>query len=207
MKKAPAILISLLFIALSLTPLLATSPKDNLVEVCTLCPTIKLDIRYATTNNFTGKQVYESARCFLCASTAQKIAAVQAELATMGLGLKIWDGYRPLSVQKIFWKLIPDERYVANPSKGSRHNRGTAVDCTLIDNQGNELEMPSLFDDFSEKASRNYKTMTPTAAKNCNLLETIMAKHGFSFIYSEWWHFDDLNWEKYELLDIPFAQL
>ncbi len=197
---------SFLFLT-TLTPALATGKQHDLIEVRQLCPTIKLDIKYATPNNLTGKPVYDSGRCFLRASTAQKIAEVQAELATIGLGLKIWDGYRPLSVQKIFWKIIPDERYIANPAKGSKHNRGSAVDCTLVDQQGNELEMPSGFDDFSEKAHRNYKAMTAAAAKNCKLLETIMAKHGFSFFYSEWWHFDDADWQKYDLLDIPFAQL
>ncbi len=179
----------------------------DLVELCTINPNIKLDIRYATTNNFTKKKVYKSPRCFLCKATAQKIDRVQKELEKIGLGLKIWDGYRPRSVQYIFWKLVPNPQYVANPQKGSNHNRGTAVDCTLVDKNGKELEMPSEFDDFSAKAHRNYNAMTPEAAKNCKLLENIMVKHGFRFNYSEWWHFDDVDYKKYNLLDITFSEL
>jgi len=179
----------------------------NLVELCTINPNIKLDIRYATTNNFTGQKVYGSPRCFLCASTAQKLNNVQKELETMGLGLKVWDGYRPRSVQYIFWEVTPDRRYVANPDKGSKHNRGTAVDCTLVDKNGNELEMPSAFDDFSEKAHRNYASMKPEAAKNCKLLEEVMARHGFTPLPHEWWHFDDSDWRDYELLDIKFSEI
>lgn len=179
----------------------------DLVEICLINPNIKLDIRYATAHNFTGKPVYKQARCFLRKATAQKIDAVQKKLETMGLGLKIWDAYRPRSVQYIFWNLTPDKRYVADPKKGSKHNRGAAVDCTLVNKYGRELEMPSEFDEFSEQAHRNYDKMTFKAAKNCKLLESLMVKHGFSFINHEWWHFDDVDWKQYDLLDIPFDQL
>jgi len=185
----------------------AKQNNHDLVEIKTENTGIILDIKYATEHNFTGQAVYESPRCFLRKKTAQKILAVHKELEALGLGLKIWDGYRPHSVQYIFWVVTPDRRYVADPNKGSKHNRGSAVDCTLVDKNGNELEMPSVFDDFSEKAHRNYETMSPQAAKNCKLLETLMAKHGFKPLPHEWWHFDDVDWRQYDLLDIPFSEL
>jgi len=179
----------------------------DLVDITKINPNIKLDIRYATSNNFTGKQVYSKSCCFLRKSTAEKLNRVQKELETMGLGLKVWDGYRPRSVQYKFWELVPDPRYVADPKKGSKHNSGAAVDCTLVDKNGNELKMPSEFDDFSTKAHRNYARMSPTSAQNCKLLELIMTKHGFSFYHSEWWHFNDVDWKRYDFLDISFSEL
>jgi len=185
-----------------------TQTRHDLVEVRAVNPDIVFEILYATPNNFTGKTVYDSPRCFLRKKTAQKINAVQKELEKMGLGLKIWDGYRPRSVQYIFWDLTPDRRYVADPSKGSKHNSGAAVDCTLIDLEtGQELEMPSEFDDLSERAHRDYNKMSSEAAKNCKLLELIMAKHGFVGLPTEWWHFDDTDWKQYDLLDIPISQI
>jgi len=197
----------LLFTVLATTIISAQAKKADhgLVEITD--QNIVLEILYATPNNFTGHAVYESPRCFLRKKTAEKLYKVQKELETLGLRLKIWDAYRPRSVQYIFWELVPDPRYVADPSKGSRHNRGTSVDCTLIDKNGNELEMPSAFDDFSEKAHRNYETMSPEAAKNCKLLQDLMVKYGFTFFHSEWWHFDDTEWREYDLLDIPIAEL
>ena len=127
---------------------------QGLVRVYDIDPTIVIDLRYATENNFTGKQVYPVSVCLLRKETARKLAAANAEFNKDGYRIKIWDAYRPPSVQKIFWELVPDERYVANPAQGgSRHNRGGAVDITLVDKGGREIEMPSDFDDFSEKAS------------------------------------------------------
>src|SRR6185295_14858120 len=117
-------------------------------------------------------------RCYLRRFAAERLSAVQTELETMGLGLKVWDGYRPLSVQKQFWALVPDERYVASPVKGSRHNRGAAVDVTLVDRTGGELEMPTKFDDFTEAASAN-APCSQMAAENRKLLQRVMKKHGF----------------------------
>ncbi len=181
----------------------------NLVEIQKINPSIKLDIRYATANNFTGKIIYPSARCFIEEEVAKALDAVQKELNLMGYGLKIFDGYRPLSVQKIFWNIYPDEKYVANPAKGSKHNRGTAVDLTLIDiKTGQELKMPSKFDEFSSQANRDYTKMKDLIAKrNCKILESVMQKHGFIGISSEWWHFDYKNWRKYPIQDISFAEL
>lgn len=182
--------------------------QHDLVEVKRLIPTIKLDIRYATPENFTKHTVYPSAKCYLRHKTVLKLREVQKELETLGLGLKIFDGYRPRSIQKTFWALVPDERYVANPEKGSKHNRGAAVDLTLIDlSTGQELSMPSAFDDFTTKAHRDYKAMNSTDARNCKLLELIMVKHDFEPLPTEWWHFDDKDWQLYDLIDIPFEEL
>lgn len=181
-------------------------------ELVELNPCFKRDVRYATTNNFTGKQVYPSARCFLQRPAAMALDEVAAELKEQGFGLVIFDAYRPLRVQKIFWQICSDENYVANPAKGSRHNRGCAVDLSLIDlKTGQELTMPSGFDEFSAKANRNYDAMEPEACKNCKLLETVMQKHGFKGLPSEWWHFDfvgkdtkegDEVWRHYPVSDI-----
>ena len=181
--------------------------QSDLVNVWKLDTTITLDIRYATTNNFTGKQVYEEAKFFLRTEPAQKILEVQKELKTLGLGLKIFDGYRPLSVQKKFWEIMPDERYVADPKKGSRHNRGAAVDLTLIDKYGNEIPMPTPYDDFTEKASRDYMNLSSQIIINRKFLEDIMVKYGFTGLPTEWWHFDYTGWEKYDILDVDFKDI
>lgn len=185
-----------------------TTMHHDLVNITTINPTIKLDIRYATENNFTKKVIYSSAQCYLRRAVAKKLDNIQKELATQGLGLKIFDGYRPLRFQQRLWNLCPDERYVAHPQKGSKHNRGSAVDLTLINlKTGQELEMPSEFDDFTEQAHRTYETMSEKIKHNCKLLEAIMVKHGFTSIYEEWWHFNDASWQKYDLLDISFKDL
>jgi zinc D-Ala-D-Ala dipeptidase len=131
---------------------------------------------------------------------------IQEDLAKRGLGLKVFDGYRTKSAQKIFWELMPDERYVANPLIGSRHQRGASVDVTLIDQNG-ELVMPSLFDDFSVKAHRNYMEASEEAICHRAILEAAMASQGFIGLPSEWWHFDDADWKSYPLEDFSFEQL
>jgi zinc D-Ala-D-Ala dipeptidase len=178
--------------------------QSDLVNVWKLDSTITLDIRYATANNFTGKQVYDEAKFFLRSEPAGKILEIQKELKQLGLGLKIFDGYRPLSVQKKFWEIMPDERYVADPKKGSRHNRGAAVDLTLIDKNGNEIPMPTPYDDFTEKASRNYMDLSSQIIINRKFLEDLMTKYGFTGLPTEWWHFDYNGWEKYDVLDVDF---
>ncbi len=185
----------------------ATYAQYDIVNVWKLDTTIVLDIRYATTNNFTGKQVYDEAKFFLRSEPAQKILEVQKELKALGLGLKIFDGYRPLSIQRKFWEIMPDERYVANPEKGSRHNRGAAVDLTLVDKYGNEIPMPTPYDDFTEKASRNYMDFPAQIIINRKFLEDIMLKYGFEGLPTEWWHFDYNGWEKYDILDVDFKIL
>ncbi len=126
----------------------------------------------------------------------------------MGFGLKIYDAYRPLSVQRKMWAVFPQEGYVANPAKGSRHNRGAAVDVTLVDlATGKELPMPSVYDEFSERAHRNYSGATAEELRNRELLERVMEKHGFKGLFTEWWHFDDVNSKRYELLDIDSSEI
>jgi zinc D-Ala-D-Ala dipeptidase len=175
-------------------------PDSDLVDIQKINPAIRLDMRYATANNFTRQQVYDSANCLLRSGTAQKLSEVQQELEKSRLGLKVYDCYRPLSVQRKFWALMPDERYVANPAKGSRHNRGAAVDLTLVDSTGKELPMPTAFDDFTEKAHRDYAQLPAEILKNRVFLEQAMSRHGFTGLPTEWWHFDDAGWQSYSIV-------
>jgi zinc D-Ala-D-Ala dipeptidase len=178
------------------------SPTD-LVDILSVNPTIALDIRYATINNFTHRRLYPVARCMLRRVAAESLSAVQKELKPLGLGLKIYDGYRPLSIQKKLWAAVPDDRYVANPSKGSRHNRGAAVDLTLVDSLGRELEMPTPFDDFTEKAHCDCMDLPDVVLKNRALLEKVMVRHGFLTMRTEWWHFDFQHWGTFKIMDEP----
>ena len=184
-------------------PASGTEPEEPLIDVAKAIPGIQLDLRYATANNFTGRVLYPCTRCLLRHSVAQRLAAVQQDLAVQGLQLKLFDCYRPLSVQRILWQILPDERYVADPAKGSRHNRGAAVDLTLLDWQGRELIMPSEFDDFSERAHRDYQNLPEAAIYNRGRLEQAMARHGFTGLPTEWWHFDAEGWERYPVSDMP----
>ena len=178
---------------------------NNLVELIEISPQILLDIRYATAQNFTGQAVYKSARCFLLKNCAERLDRVQKKLEKKGLGLKVFDGYRPLSVQKIFWNLVPDPRYVADPADGSRHNRGASVDLTLVKN-GAEVVMPTEFDDFSEKAAHSYPNASKEANENRITLLKAMEDEGFISYEGEWWHYDDPDWKDYPILDIDIPR-
>jgi zinc D-Ala-D-Ala dipeptidase len=183
-------------------------PYDaRLIDIRTVNPKIVLDIRYATTNNFLKKKLYSAARCVLRGAAVKRLSQVQDDLEKKGLGLKVYDCYRPLSVQKQMWAVKPDSRYVANPAQGSRHNRGAAVDITLVDSNGKELEMPTGFDDFTERASRRYSGASAQAKKNRQLLEDAMKKYGFIPLATEWWHFDAPGWEKFAVLDVSFGEI
>ena len=175
----------------------------ELVDIRTIDSTIVLDIRYATENNFTHHKLYPVARCMLRRVAAESLGAVQKELRVRGLGLKIYDGYRPLSIQKKLWAAVPDDRYVADPSKGSRHNRGAAVDLTVVDSLGRELPMPTPFDDFTEKAHCDYTDLPDTVLRNRSLLEDVMVRHGFLLMRTEWWHFDFQHWGTFKIMDQP----
>lgn len=177
--------------------------ENPLIDVQAVCPSVRVDVRYATADNFMKEPLYPSAICLLRREVAEKIARVQKELEKEGLGLKIFDGYRPLSVQKKMWARFPVEGYVANPAKGSNHNRGAAVDVTLVDAQGHELPMPSAYDEFSERAHRDYSGGDAQARKNRGLLEKAMLTEGFIGLATEWWHFDDADAKNYPLLDFP----
>ena len=183
------------------------SLPEPLVDFPRMHPAAVLDIRYATRNNFTHQQVYAQARCALRRSVAARLAAAASEFETMGYRLKVYDCYRPISVQRKFWSLVPNELFVADPAKGSRHNRGATVDVSLSDAQGRELEMPTGYDDFSGRARRDWAGASAEAARNRSLLEQVMRKHGFVGLASEWWHFDAQGWEKYPLEDIPLETI
>ena len=188
-----------------------TEINHDLMDLAKVIPGIRLDIRYATINNFTGKQVYpDIARkhCFLQKPAAQALKKVQEELQQKyGLELVVFDGYRPHKVQFIFWSLVPDERYVGNPHKGSRHNRGCAVDVSLVKISGTLIPMPTGFDDFSERAHQNYMNLPADAIANRKTLRMVMEKHGFKNLPSEWWHFDYETQQAYPILDITFEEL
>jgi zinc D-Ala-D-Ala dipeptidase len=184
-----------------------TAQEQTFVEVITINPNIQLDIRYATENNFLNRQVYPQARCFVRYPVALRLDSIQQELESIGLGLKIFDGYRPLSVQKQMWEILPDDQYVANPQNGSRHNRGAAVDVSLVDSGGAELPMPTEFDDFTEKAAHAYQNLPEEIRRNRWILKTIMEKYGFTAIKSEWWHYDLKGWEKFPISDLTFEEI
>jgi D-alanyl-D-alanine dipeptidase len=185
-----------------------TAEEHGLVPLEAVQPPCLPEVRYATRHNFTGHVLYPLPRIFLHRDTARALAGVQRGLQKRGLGLKVWDAYRPLSVQWKMWNLIRDERYVSNPAKNKgRHTRGTAVDVTLVDKLGRELPMPSDFDDFSERAHRDYQGGTAEERRNRQLLEDVMRKHGFVGYPTEWWHFDLEKWKNYPPLDIPIETL
>ncbi len=177
------------------------------VDLERFAPDIAREVRYATTNNFTGEVLYPSPQVFLRSSVAMKLRNVQMLLRKRRLGLKVWDAYRPLSVQKRLWERVSDPRYVANPAKGSKHNRGAAVDLTLVDGSGKELLMPTHFDDFSARAHRSCPDLPVEARENSRLLEEAMVAEGFLPLPHEWWHFDDKEWEEYPVEDISFEEL
>jgi zinc D-Ala-D-Ala dipeptidase len=188
----------------------ANDGRDDLIDIHDLDPTIVLDIRYARADNFTGVAVYPVARCLLRRDVAGRIVRVHRTLGQRGLGLKLWDCYRPISVQQRFWELVPDPRYVARPviekgvaRQGSRHNRGAAVDVTLVDARGVELTMPTAHDDFSARAHRGSGQHSLIARRNMDLLQSSMEAEGFIPLATEWWHFDAPDWRRYPLSDTP----
>ncbi len=173
----------------------APASKEEFVKVSAYIPTIFVDLKYATTDNFTGEQIYLFTDAYLRYGTVEKLMAVQAKLEEQGLSLKIWDAFRPVEAQFKLWEVYPDATYVANPHNGgSSHSKGNTIDITLVDLSGNELEMPTAFDDFSTLANRDYSDCSEEAAKNAVLLETIMAEHDFNGYWGEWWHYSDNDW-------------
>jgi D-alanyl-D-alanine dipeptidase len=176
--------------------------EANLIELTKLDKTIKLDIRYATANNFVGRPVYTEARAFLQRPAAEALLVVHKELKSKGLGLVIFDGYRPWTITKLFWDVVPEDkrRFVADPAKGSKHNRGCAVDLSIYDlNTGKLLPMPSGFDEFTERASPEYKGGTSEERSNRDMLTKLMESAGFTVNPNEWWHFDFKDWGKYAI--------
>ncbi|RAJ02491.1 D-alanyl-D-alanine dipeptidase [Chitinophaga skermanii] len=176
-----------------------------MVNLSHFIPSIAKDIRYATKHNFTKQVLYQHTAIYLRLPAAKALRTVQQELAQHGLGLLIYDAYRPYSVTEKMWEIVPDDRYAADPKKGSGHNRGTAVDLTLIDLKTKKpLPMPTDFDDFSEKAHQDYILQDSTIAKNRALLRNVMEKNGFKGLSTEWWHFYLPNQAQFPLMNIDF---
>lgn len=183
-----------------------SEPEKRLVDLASLG--IPLDIRYATPDNFMKKPLYPVARAYLRAPAAEALVAVRQELATRGVGIKVFDAYRPYRVTEAMWEPIKDPDYVADPSKGSRHNRGAAVDLTLIDlATGTELPMPTGYDDFTPRAAHAFNDLPPGVLTNRALLRDVMMRHGFDPLPSEWWHYDFRGWERFELMDVGLEDL
>jgi zinc D-Ala-D-Ala dipeptidase len=184
------------------------NPDKELINLETFVPGLVLDIRYATTNNFTGEKIYKLARAYSRKPVAIALKKIQADLKLQGLGIKIFDAYRPYKATVKFYEVYHDTTYVASPYRGSRHNRGCALDLTAIDlKTGQELKMPTGFDSFKKEAWPTTPTSDPEARKNRALLIAAMEKHGFKVNSSEWWHFDFIGWQKFEVLDIDFEEL
>ena len=174
---------------------------SSFVPVTDYIPEMLVELKYASQDNFTGQTIYEFEDAFARFGTVKKLVEVQESLHEVGLGLKIWDAFRPAAAQFRLWEVCPDDTYVADPRKGySNHSRGNAVDVTLVDLEGREVEMPTQFDDFSGKADRNYADCTETAADNARLLQDVMQQHGFVPYFGEWWHFADE--EKYPVEEV-----
>ena len=183
-------------------------PDKRLVDVERVVPNVRVDVRYATTNNFMHATLYPIAKVFLRAPAARSLGEVQSDLAREGLGLKIFDGYRPYSVTEKMWEPIKNEDFVANPAKGSRHNRGAAVDLTLIDlKTGEELAMPTPYDDFTSHARQDFNDLPANVIANRAKLRDAMTKHGFEPLPSEWWHFDYKGWQRFELMNVDLRDL
>lgn len=187
---------------------LAVNRDMQMTDLAKKIPDLVLDIRYATADNFTGEVIYASPGAFARLPVANALHKVQDSLKYYDLGLKIYDAYRPYGATLLFYKVYPDTNFVASPRSGSRHNRGCAVDLTLVERAtGKELPMPTHFDDFSDKANPTYTNLPDSVKANRKFLFELMAHFGFKPISTEWWHFDFSGWEKYPLMDLSFEEL
>ncbi len=181
---------------------------ESVVEVTTICPSIVYELRYATTRNFTGRQIYpRNARCLLRKSVAQRLVRVQAELQQQGYGLKIWDAYRPNWAHDLLWQSAPNPEFIAAPSwGGSYHTWGSAVDVTLVDLHGRELKMPTDFDDFTDAAKSEYRGGDPQVAARVLTLRIAMANAGFKGVRDEWWHYAAEDSNQFAPLKMPLEK-
>jgi D-alanyl-D-alanine dipeptidase len=187
-----------------------TFRKSDLVDLAPLDRQIKLDIRYATPDNFLSTPVYSSARAFLQRPAAEALLRAHRSLMKQGYGLLIFDAYRPWYVTKIFWDATPPDKhdFVANPAQGSRHNRGCAVDLSIYDlKTGLEVEMTGVYDEMSERSYPNYTGGTAEQRSRRDLLRREIEKQGFKVFPTEWWHFDYRDWKAYGIQNVPFEQL
>ncbi|SQA77144.1 D-alanyl-D-alanine dipeptidase [Capnocytophaga ochracea] len=177
-----------LFTLLSVSSLLAQ--QNDFVLLRSLSNDFVFDMKYATPDNFLKQAVYDCGECYLRKSTAKALVKANEEFKSLGYRIKLFDCYRPLSVQKKMWKILPGTHYVANPAKGSKHNRGAAVDLTLVDAQGKELDMGTPFDFFGKKAHHTCMTLPKKVLENRKLLKDVLNKYNFKSIFSEWWHYE-----------------
>lgn len=187
-----------------------TFRQPDLVELVKLDPTIRLDIRYATKNNFVGKAVYKKGRAFLQRPAAEALVRINQSLRKQGYGLVVFDGYRPWSVTKVFWDVTPEDKkiFVADPSKGSRHNRGCAVDLSMFElKTGALVKMPSEYDEMTERSHINYECATPEAKRLRETLRAAMTAEGFVVYEPEWWHYDYRDWKEYPILNVKFSDI
>lgn len=183
-------------------------PEYELIDLADALPSVILDIRYATANNFTGRQVYSLPKAYVRKPVYLALASAQRDFGTLGWSIKVFDAYRPYKATVKFYELYHDTTYVASPYKGSRHNRGCAVDMTVVDSKtGQEMKMPTGYDSFSKEAWPTTAAKDPEAGKNRAKLIEVMEKNGFKVNASEWWHFDFVGWEKFDVLDIDFEEL
>lgn len=181
-------------------------PDKQLVDVQSLG--IPIDVRYATPNNFMHTPLYPIAKVYLRAPAAHALGDVERDLATEHLGVKAFDGYRPYRITKKMWDAIHNPDFVADPAKGSRHNRGAAIDLTLIDLRTNEeLAMPTPYDDFTSRARQDFNDLPPNVIANRAKLRDVMTRHGFEPLPTEWWHFDYAGWQRFELMDVDLREL
>ena len=183
-------------------------PAKKLVDIKKAIPGLVTDLRYATTNNFTKTILYHHPQVYLRAGPANALRQVQEDLHKKGLGLKVYDAFRPFSVTCKIWHMVPDRRYAANPRKGSNHNRGLAVDVTIIDiKTGKELDMGTGFDSFTDSAHHSFTQLPAQVLANRKLLKGIMWQHGFGLVPDEWWHYQWKNNDDYEVIDLDFDEL
>jgi D-alanyl-D-alanine dipeptidase len=188
--------------------LVAEDSNRTLTDLESMIPSIKKDIKYATVDNVTGKVLYASPRVFLRYPAAVALKKAAEELAANGIGILVYDAYRPYEITKKIWDFVQNEDYAASPKTGSRHNRGCAIDLGLYDlKTGEMVVMPTVFDDFSVKAHHDYNELPLEVRVNRALLRTIMEKNGFLSLSTEWWHYDFSGWQNYSLMDIPFEGL
>ncbi len=177
--------------------------QNGLVDVAELDPDLVLDIRYAGDDNFLGRAVYAEARCLLVPDAARRLLEAERALREEGYRLVVWDCYRPLSVQREMWEILPDPTYVADPVEGSRHNRGAAVDVGLLRLDGEPVPLPTAHDDFTPRAHRDATGVPVEGIASRERLEAAMVEAGWIPLPSEWWHFDAEGWGRYPILDAP----
>ena len=178
-----------------------------LVDLRQTVPGVVLEIRYAGPENFLGRALYSRPAAFLRRSSAEKLSKAAESLRAKGLRLMVFDAYRPLSVQRLMWEAKPDLRYVADPARGSAHNRGGAVDVGLCDAAGRPLAMPSAFDEFGPRAAHDAPGASPEARANARVLKAAMEEAGFVPLAAEWWHYRDPASKDWPLLDVPLEEL